>query len=89
MTTYLCEYMNQKHYNLANELVGVRCGNEATVSERFVDRPRRSVQVYHWCKVHSYTVDRFTGAYDSVIDLTPAILSGIEPPAVNPFAIEN
>ena len=64
MSGYKCEFMNQRHYNLENKLIGVRCRHEATVSERFVDRPRRSVQVYHWCKVHSYTVERFGGAYN-------------------------
>ena len=68
MATYLCEYMNQKHYNLANELVGVRCGNEASVYQTSENvalaTDPDSVRVYHFCKVHSYTVGRFTGAYD-------------------------
>ena len=63
MTGYKCEFMNQRHYNLENKLIGVRCRHEATVSERR-EVPGRSVQVYHWCKVDSYTADRFVGAYN-------------------------
>ena len=68
MNGYKCEYMNQRHYNLENKLIGVRCRHEATVYQTignvaFAKDPD-SVRIYHFCKVDSYTADRFVGAYN-------------------------
>ena len=51
-----CYFLNQKHYNLEGKLIGTRCKKEAAITET------KNGRTAQFCKVHSYTVERFEGA---------------------------
>ena len=51
-----CQFLNQKNYSIDGKLQGVRCKKEATVHQS------KNGRSYHFCTVHSYTMERFVGA---------------------------
>ena len=52
-----CQFLNQKNYSINGKLQGVRCKKEATAHQTCPHG-----RSYHFCTVHSYTMERFVGA---------------------------
>ena len=50
-----CYFLTQKNYSFG-KLTGIRCKKDATVEET------KNGRTCHFCKVHSYTYERFEGA---------------------------
>ncbi len=56
-----CQYLNQRNHSFG-KLTGVQCKSESEVKEKVNASPVFGPRSYEWCKVHSYTADRFIGA---------------------------